>query len=189
MTKFNNVYFIMRHGGSKCNAEEFMCSWPEKQSSPLTREGRAQIEMVIPRAKKAGVDLIFSSDLLRTKQTAQIIARVLKLGVRLDKRLREYNFGIYNGRPAEEWVRFLNGQKDMFKKRPPRGETRREIRKRMLDFIKDIDKKYKNKRILIISHREPLLELQGGLMGLSDKEIYNNGVKLRLNTGEFRELC
>ncbi|OGZ32881.1 MAG: hypothetical protein A2V69_00710 [Candidatus Portnoybacteria bacterium RBG_13_40_8] len=179
----------MRHGGSKCNVEEFMCSWPEKQESPLTKDGRAQIKMIIPKAKKARIDLIFSSDLLRARQTAQIVAEALGLKVKFDKRLREYNFGIYNGRPAEEWVRFLNGQRDMFKKRPPKGETRREIRKRMLDFIKDIDKKYKNKRILIVSHREPLLELQAGLMGLSDEEIYNNSVKLRLDTGEFRKLC
>jgi len=187
--KLNNRYFILRHGGSQCNRDGFVCSWPERRENPLTKEGREQIKNIIPKAKKSKIDLIFSSDLLRARQTAQIVAETLGLKVKFDKRLREYNFGIYNGRPAEEWVRFLNGQRDMFKKRPSKGETRREIRKRMLDFIKDIDKKYKDKRILIVSHREPLLELQAGLMGLSDEEIYNNSVKLRLDTGEFRKLC
>lgn len=179
----------MRHGGSRCNAEEFMCSWPEKTDSPLTKEGRRQVLDVLPKIKNAKIDLIFSSDLLRTKQTARIITQALKLRPKFDKRLREYDFGIFNGKSAEEWRGFFKDGKDIFNKRPRGGENRRDIRKRMLDFIKDIDKKYKNKKILIVSHREPLLELQAGLMGMEDREIYHNGENLKLNTGEFRKLC
>jgi len=186
--KLNNTYFILRHGGSKCNVEEFVCSWPEKIDSPLTEEGKKQIGNVVPRIKKEKIDLVFSSDLLRTKQTAQIVSKALGLKVKFDKRLREYDFGIFNGKPAEEWHNFFKDGKDVFYKRPPGGESRRDIRKRMLDFIKEIDKKYKDKRILIVSHREPLLELQCGLMGLTDSEIYDDSVELRLDTGEFRKI-
>ena len=79
-------------------------SYPEKEIYDLTEVGLEQTKKLIKQIKnKGGVDLIFASDLLRTKHTAEIIGKELNAPVAFDERLREYNFGEYNGRSAEEF--------------------------------------------------------------------------------------
>jgi isoleucyl-tRNA synthetase len=187
--QLNNNYFILRHGGAISNKEGFMSSWPEKRQDPLTEKGRRQIENTIPQLKKENIDLIFSSDLLRTEQTAQIVADGLNLEINFDQRLREYNAGVFNNSSIEEWHSFFNDTKETFHKRPPGGENRRDIKERMLNFLQEIDKKYKNKNILIISHRDPLFVLESAIKGLSEEQILTpEGENLRLDTGEFKKI-
>ena len=50
------------------------------------------------------------------------------------------------------------------------GETYAEILRRMISFLKNIDKKYKGQNILIVSHEGPLFLLQGKVMGYSIKK-------------------
>ena len=185
--KFNNTYFILRHGEARSNKENFVSSWPEKRKNPLTKRGKKQIKKIIPKLKKKNIDLIFSSDLLRTKQTAEIIAKELKIKTKFDKRLRELKAGAFNGISVKNWREFFV-KSERFVKRPPQGENWRDIEKRMVDFLKNIDKKYKNKNILIISHGDPLFLLRGAINKFSEKEILKNVNKLELNTGEFGEL-
>jgi len=190
MTNFleNNKYFILRHGEAISNKENFMSSYPEKTRNPLTENGKKQIQKTIPELKKKNINLIFSSDLLRTRQTAEIVAENLKLDINFDKRLRECNTGIFNSKLIKEWEGYFKNQDEKFKKRPPQGENREDIKKRVLDFIKNIDQKYKNKNILIISHEDPLFILSGVIKKFSDKEILKNAKELSLSTGELREL-
>jgi len=185
--KFNNTYFILRHGEARSNKENFVSSWPEKRKNPLTKRGKKQIEKIIPELKRKKIDLIFSSDLLRTKQTAEIIAKGLKIKTKFDKRLRELKAGVFNGISVKNWREFFV-KSERFIKRPPQGENWEDIKKRMVDFLNDIDKKYKNKNILIISHGDPLFLLRGAINKFSKKEILKNVNKLELNTGEFRRL-
>ena len=98
----NNQYFILRHGQSLKNIENIAVCWPEKIYSPLTERGKKQINEVAKKIKKEKIDLIFSSDILRTRQTAEITGKELGLEPKLDKRLREVNIGILNGKPINE---------------------------------------------------------------------------------------
>ena len=45
---------------------------------------------------KEKIDIIYCSPFVRTKETAEIVGKVLKIKPKLDKRLREINFGIFN---------------------------------------------------------------------------------------------
>ncbi|GAI40783.1 unnamed protein product, partial [marine sediment metagenome] len=56
-----------------------------------------------------------------------------------------------------------------------KGENWRDIKKRLVDFIKDIRKSHKNKIILIVSHADPLWLLAGFLKGLSEDELLEKG--------------
>ena len=64
--KLNNTYFLLRHGEAHSNRDDFVSSWPEKIYNPITSEGKKQIQKIIPALKKEKIELIFSSDLLRT---------------------------------------------------------------------------------------------------------------------------
>ena len=187
--KLSNNYFILRHGEAVSNKREFCSSCPEKFKNPITKKGKKQIQKIIPRSKKDKIDLIFSSSLLRCEQTAKIIATELGLKINFDKRLREINLGIFNGKSVKEWNDYFKNRAEKFTKRAPGAENRRDIKKRLMDFIKDINKKYKNKNILIVSHEDILIILQGAVKGFSEKEmIRDKWEKLRINTGGCRRL-
>lgn len=185
--KLNNTYFILRHGEAKSNKERFVSCWPEKIYNPLTPRGIKKIKELIPILKKEKIDLIFSSDLLRTKQTAEIIAKQLKLKVNFDKRIREHNFGIFNRKPEDEWIDFFV-KIDRFKDRPPGGENWMDIKKRVSNFVKEINKKYRNKEILVITHGDVLLSFQWMFRNLSREQVYRERKELRLSPGKFIKL-
>lgn len=155
--KLLNNYFILRHGEAKSNADGFVSSWPEKRENPITKKGKKQIQEIILKLKKEKIDLIFSSDLLRTKQTVQIVVKELGIEASFDKRLRELHVGIFNGRYHKEWNEYFGNNTKKFTKRAPEAENRRDVKKRLKDFIRSIDQKYKNKNILIVSHEDPLI--------------------------------
>ncbi len=186
--KLLNNYFILRHGEARSNKEGFTSCWPEKIENLLTKKGRKEIQNIIPRLKREKIDLIFSSDVLRTKQTAVMVAKGLHLKVNFDKRLREVNVGIFNGRPIEEWNGYFKNRAEKFTKRAPEAENRRDIKKRLIDFIKSIDSKYKSKNILIIGHEDPLIILQGAIKGLLEKEMIKKWEKFRIKPGEYRQV-
>ena len=72
--KLNNKYFLVRHGRALSNARKIISCWPEKESFPLTKGGIQQIEGAAKKLKHMNIDLIFSSDILRTKQSASAVS-------------------------------------------------------------------------------------------------------------------
>jgi len=183
-----NKYFFLRHGESLRQIKKVAMCWPEKIRCPLTKKGEKQIKEAAKEVKRKKINLIYASDLLRTKQTAQIIAKELGLKVIYDKRLREFNAGIFNGKPPKKVWDYVGGGVNIFDKKPPQGETWTDIKKRTYDFLQDINKKHSKKNILVISHEAPLSLLEGTLQGISNEEILSWRQKDNLEVGEVREV-
>lgn len=94
-------FYIFRHGQTIWNAE----GRPQGQSEfpvPLTITGQEQARALAQKLADKKIKLIVSSDLLRAKQTAEIVAAALKVPVKFDSRLREVDYGILNGLYALE---------------------------------------------------------------------------------------
>jgi len=191
-----NKYFILRHGESVGNIKKIISDWPEKFYCPLTKRGRKQIEDSAKKLKEEKIDLIFSSDLLRTRQTAEISAKELNVKPIYDKRLREINHGIFNGKPAEEHQKFwaMAGETELenflkrFKIKFPKGENHSDVKKRIHRFLKEVEKKYQKKNILVVSHEITLTMLEASVLGLSNQEIMDHRKKFMMKTGECRKL-
>ena len=170
------------------NVKGIVSSWPEKFHNPLTKNGRRMVQESAEKLKDKQIDAIFSSDLLRTRQTAQIVGRALKIAPKFDKRLREVGFGALNGKSAEELL-YLGFEKDRLNKRLKKGEAYKEVLKRVMLFLKSIDKKYSGKNILLVSHQCPLWILENKVKGLSLPEgLKKNPEEKRIGRGELREL-
>lgn len=168
LRELRNSYFILRH----CDVKRKVIScWPEKNPISLTLKGKKDAKKIGRLLKNKSIDLIFSSDLLRTKQTAEIVAKELGLKVNFDKRIRELNLGIYNNRKPEEFLRDFPEPLQRFKNAPKNGENWLNCQKRMKDFVKDIEKKYQAKKILVVSHGDPLWLLEGAFRGWAKKEL------------------
>lgn len=186
----HNKYVVMRHGHSLRQVTNKIASWPERFHCPLTRKGVKQIKNQVKKLKRKNIDLIYSSDLLRTRQTAEIIARELGIPLKFDKRLRELDGGIFNGKHMtifQKWGRWADPA-ERFRIRLPQGEHYGDVQKRMYHFLCDIDKRYSKKTILIISHELPISVLEGAVRGFSQKEILSYRSKRRIDVGEYRLL-
>lgn len=192
-----NTYFVLRHGEAISNLKKINSCWPEKFKNPLTKKGIEQVKKLIQPLKKLNIDLIYSSDLLRAKQTAEILGKALGKKVIYDKRIREFKMGKLNGLPIEKAGKFWDLQGKLskieyylrrFKIRAPGGESFTDLKIRMYKFLKDIDKKYKGKKILIIGHEAPLSMLEGAVRGYSNVEIIKFREKKKLKNGEMRKI-
>jgi broad specificity phosphatase PhoE len=193
--KLKNRYFILRHGQTiyQIKKKDYIYSWPEKPPVKLTKKGEKQVKVAAKKLKKEKLDLIFTSDFFRTRQTSRIVAQ--KLGfktsqIHFDKRLRDINLGIYRGKTkAEFYKKFPKYSKIRFYKRPPQGESWLDCQKRILAFLKDTDKKFKGKTILIVSHGDPLWLLEGTIRNWSIKKMLQERVSHDIiETGEVRRL-
>ena len=187
-----NRYILARHGEAESNVSDTISGWPEKTKHHLTLKGNVQVEKTAGELKKEKVDLIFASPITRTKETAQLFSRFLKIKkVFYDKRLLEINTGDFNGCHDGEYHGYFFTDEEKFTKRPPKGETLTDLRARVFAFLNDLEKKYNRKTILIVSHEYPIWMFQACMVGWSDKQaveekhIRDNNF---IGTGEAREI-
>lgn len=186
-----NKYFLVRHGHSLRQIKNIASSWPETQPLPLTEKGIKQAKTAAKKLAAAKIDLIISSDILRTKETAKIIADVTGANIIYNKHLREFNVGAFNNRDPKEIWDWLAQQPDPLRATLPKGESLFDLQKRILQFLSDTDRQYDGKTIVIVSHEMPLTILEQTLKGLPLKEILEkrfSGKIKKITTGAIRPL-
>lgn len=190
--KLNNKYYFLRHGEAKSNVDDVVSCWPETFENHLTENGVAKIENVAEELKDKHIDLIFTSPLLRTEETAKIVAEVLGLRPKTDERLRELEFGIFNGKSEKEFTGYFHSKDERISKETPGGENYADVLERVWDFFVEINEKYKGKNILIVSHQAPLLLLLGEINGNSILESVDGMVdakgEKRITKGQLIEV-
>ncbi|MFA6353812.1 MAG: class I tRNA ligase family protein [Candidatus Paceibacterota bacterium] len=170
--KSGNKYFVMRHGESESNTGKIIIRCNPKSKDCLTKKGREQVLNSIEEIKSKNIDVIISSDFIRTKETVEIIKEKInfKGEIVFDERVREFNVGIFDGKTWEEYIAFAS-HKYNYTFIAEGGESWKQMRERMIDQIYDLEKKYKNKNILIVSHAGPLRALFAGLESNDKQEI------------------
>ncbi|WP_105735860.1 2,3-diphosphoglycerate-dependent phosphoglycerate mutase GpmB [Cronobacter dublinensis] len=160
--------YLVRHGETQWNAERRIQG---QSDSPLTEKGEHQAMQVAQRAKALGITHIISSDLGRTRRTAEIIAQGCGCDVILDARLRELDMGILERRhldtltdEEEGWRRQLvNGTPDG---RIPQGESMQEVSYRMHGALNACLELPEGSRPLLVSHGMALGCLVSTILGL-----------------------
>ncbi len=185
-----NKYWAIRHGESINNAANTI-STVYTNPHGLTEKGREEIKEAARALKKEKIDLIFSSDFVRTRETAEIIKKETSFHgeINYDKRLREISVGEFEGKKLNEYLDFHGSSVDYFYKKPKGGEDLMDVRKRTMDFLFDIDQKYQNKNILIVSHEDTIYSLQSGSTGESPEVLAASpDWKTPIRNGETSEL-
>ncbi len=116
---------------------------------PLNETGRTQAHAIANRLKGEEWEFIYSSDLSRAKETAQIIGQAMELPVRTDTRLREMHCGDVEGTTPEERIaRWGNNWKAL----PLNIESRESIVERGLSFASYLLDNHEGSSVLVVSH-------------------------------------
>ena len=169
----NNNYFIMRHGQAENNILEVISSEPNNPHH-LTEKGKDQARVAGVALKDKKIDLIFVSPFIRTKETAAIVAKIIGLQpdkIITDARIREVKAGQFNGKSITDYHNYFSSLLERFTKTLPQGENYSDMRKRVGEFLFDLENKYKGKNILIITHDSPQWLLKAVASGRTERQM------------------
>ena len=138
--------FVMRHGTTTWNEKEITQGHSQNR---LSNAGKKLVEEQAEKFK-GRVDIIFSSPLMRTMQTANIMNKKLKVKIIKDERLIEINQGIFTGRKKNS---LTEEEKIIKKERSSKHgiESYQSVYNRIKDFLEHL-KTFKFKSILIVTH-------------------------------------
>lgn len=187
--KSGNTYYTMRHGESTKNTKDVVTSIPDAPY-PLTEKGKKEAQSAA-QSIEGGIDLIITSPVLRAVETAEIVAKELGLAkdcIISDKKISEAGCGELEEKPVQEYRRHFPKGLSRFTDRPKGVENWTDIKQRVGSFLYNIEESYQNKRILIISHGDPLALLHAAAKGWDQKETYKVWDAEYPETGLVKEL-
>jgi len=139
------IYFAT-HATTTDNEAKIASGWKDVGLSEL---GIQQAKEIGETFKDIKIDLICCSDLKRAIDTVKI-AFGDKYLIIVDKRLREINYGRFNGKPSE----VVEPMKIKQVKEPfPHGESYEQAVIRVQNFFKELKEKYPGKTVLVVGHR------------------------------------
>lgn len=162
MTEHTITFYLVRHGEAENNLRFVLNSAGAKKEYPLTEKGREQAKEAAKKLHAVEADELFSSPILRAKQTAEIISGVTGLPIVFDNRLWEAGMGVFNDQ----------SQKTLLKKYPrpemrlaPDPQDQMEsflnVYSRLETFLDELKEKYSGKKIILVSHGDPLEQMHG----------------------------
>lgn len=189
-TRSTNTFFIMRHGEAESNVENIMSSSLDDENH-MTQKGEKQVTEAVSELEKRGIDVVYVSPFMRTQETADLIEEELgDVEVVTDDRLGEVDAGDFDGKPLAEFHSQFADTDELLEKKSAGGESLLDVRRRMGDFLYEVDDELEDKNALIVSHSGPLWMLSAAAEGAdrSDtKKMYEDRNHF-INTGEVREL-
>ncbi len=134
------------HSVSTDNERGIATGWLDGR---LSERGRRLAKDLGDRRRADDLAAVFTSDLGRAVETAQIAFDGSGLVIFPDRRLRECNYGALNGMPVSR----LDGERVRHIDEPfPGGESYRQVVERVRDFVGDLSGQWTDARVLIIGH-------------------------------------
>lgn len=152
----------------------------------LSDEGRMQAGLLRDRIKNYSIDALYSSNLIRAVQTAQIINEALQLPHEIREDLQEISFGLLTGKSdayiSEHFSEFKEEQMKLMEDIPyPAGENGTSVYERAMPVIQELVQSG-NKNIAVVTHGGTIRVLLAALFGKNQARRFLFGVSLE-NTG------
>lgn len=147
-------FWLIRHGESTWNASG---RWQGQADPPLSARGREQAALLAAELADQGLELLVSSDLARTSETAAIVGRRLGLEPRHERGLRELDAGSWSGlsreeialRDARALARFDTGDPGAA---AGGAESRRDAAERARRVLGALAAEHAGRRVAVVTH-------------------------------------
>jgi len=159
--------YLIRHGQSAGNAEgRFGGHGP----TPLSDLGVKQAERTAKALAKEGINVIYSSDLIRAVQTAEPLAKLLDVPINTSEAFRERNVGVLQGLTFDEsrqnypqdYYALINRNINHV---ITDGESYRQLLRRITGELRIILRTHQRERVAIFSHTGAICYLTLFLLG------------------------
>ena len=158
------IYFL-RHGESKANIEGLFAG--QKEDSPLSDKGVEQAEVAAQGLRSMHFNRIIASKLNRTRQTAEIVAKVIGFNpskIEYDDRVIEYDMGTLTGTP----IRRVTSDELVSAEG---AEDASHFQARVISFLKE--HKDLSQNILLVSHAGVGRIIECTKQGLDPRTFYD----------------
>ena len=157
---------LVRHGETDWNSER---RWQGHADRPLNERGREQARVLGAELAGRRIDAIYSSDLLRARETAEIVAAELRLELRVDPGLREVDVGSWSGLAHGEieasdpdgFRRWQEGGKGW-----EHGESYEEMGERVVATVLEIAAAHPDETLVVVSHGGSIRACRAAAAGL-----------------------
>lgn len=160
--------FVIRHRQTEWNVLKKMQGFAD---IPLNERGLEQANEAKINLIDKTYDIVFCSPLIRAKQTATIVNEDKNIDIIYDKRLRERNYGEFEGtnKSSFNYNDFWVYNKNI---KYAKAENVQDFFKRIYNFLDELKLKYQDKNVLIICHAGVLKAIECYANGMmSDDEI------------------
>lgn len=164
------VYFV-RHGQTNYNVSN-LCNDDQTKNVHLTELGKQQAEKVARKLRNTKLEVVFISELPRTKETAKIITKNRNIVFQIEHKINDRKTG-FDGKLVTDFFDAL--KPDLFKLKFNNGESFQEEKKRVFSFLKELED-LNHSVILVVTHSEILQIINGYYNNLSDQEMWNTKI-------------
>ncbi len=149
---------IIRHAESEWNP---VGRYQGLLDPDLTERGRKQAELLGRELKKHSLDVLYTSPLKRTLETARIIGKHLGLEPVVDDRIREIDHGRWSGLLVEEVKKRFPEEFETWIKEPQKakfegGESLRDVFLRVKEFLEEVKENHRGQTVGVVSHTVPI---------------------------------
>ena len=177
---------LVRHGETAWNAHQ---RYQGITDVALSVKGQRQALALAARLSGETIDAIYASDLQRAWQTATIIASTCRLSVYAEPRLREANFGLWEGLTYTEIKRdypeaLASWEADPLMVSPPEGESLSALGARVNNLLEEIRRCSQEKTLLLVAHGGSLQVFLCAALGIVPRAQW----QFRLSPGSISEL-
>lgn len=184
----SNRYFAMRHGRSLANLEGIIVSDPGVgiDGYGLSDPGRAHVESTLHEDKQLDSSFrILCSDFRRARETAEIAHRLLECetSIEFDLRLRERWFGDIDLGPDSAYADVWQADASNPDSEHLGAESVNRVLARTTSLVRDLETRFQQSNILLVSHGDALQILQTAFAGQSASQHRNLP---HLETAEIR---
>ena len=163
------LWMLVRHGETEWNREHRIQGHAD---APLNATGIEQARCLASRLAGTRIDAIYTSDVSRTRKTAEIVVEGRGIEVLELSDLRERNYGRWEGVTQEEWQAadpegFAHWKRSPDTYTPPGGESLEEVlarASRAAEYIKECHPN--DDSIVVVGHGASLLVLAVHLLDL-----------------------
>lgn len=182
--------YLLRHGQSEWN---ILHKVQGQEDTVLTEKGVKQAQMAAERLKDEGIDIIYSSDLKRAYNTAEIVGNELGINVNKLESIREVHFGVWQGLDLDTIKRDYSDDYKLWRTEPHNlnikdAENLHTLKERVLKDVQTLVSENPGKKILLVSHGAAIKALILGILDI-DMSKYNKLTigNVGLSIIEFRE--
>jgi broad specificity phosphatase PhoE len=164
--------YLIRHGATEANERRPYILQGRSIDGPLSERGRAQAHAVADFLKTFRLDAVYSSELLRARQTAALIAGHFDLEPQAVAELGEVDVGRWEGKSwgeisrefPDDYAAFMN---DCMNTPYLDGESYGDVLRRAMPALEAILDRHPGQRVAVVAHNVVNRVCLGSLLGLS----------------------